>query len=93
MKKKLISILLIVAAIGLSVFSWIFLPDNVAVQVRIDGQTSNTLPKVLAISVPLGLSIVGSVMNLTSKEEKNKKGYILSAVGIAILVLSLLGNI
>ena len=92
MKKKWISILLVAAAIGLGVISWLLLPDVVAVQVGIDGKITNTLPKVLAVAIPFGVSVVGSVMNLISKEETNKKGYILSVAGIAIMVLSLLVN-
>ncbi|MDD6468264.1 MAG: DUF1648 domain-containing protein [Erysipelotrichaceae bacterium] len=91
MKKNLISMLFIVVAIGLGVVSWFFLPDVVAVQVGIDGKITNTMPKVLAIAIPLGVSIVGSAMNLTGKET-NKKGYILSVVGIAILIVSLFFN-
>ena len=92
MKKNLISILFVVAAIGLGVISWFFLPDVVAVQVGVDGQITNTMPKLLAIIIPVGLSVAGSVMDLTGKEEKNIKGYILSVVGISIMVLSLLFN-
>lgn len=92
MKKNLINILLVVVAIGLSIISWFVLPDVVAVQVGVDGQVTNTMPKVLAVAIPLGVSVVGSAMNLVGKEEKNKKGYILSIMGIAIMVLSLLFN-
>ena len=92
MKKKWISILLVAAAIGLGVISWLLLPDVVAVQVGVDGQIINTMPKLLAIAIPVGLSVAGSVINLTGKEETNKKGYILSVAGIAIMVLSLLVN-
>ena len=92
MKKKWINILFVAVAIGLGVISWLLLPDVVAVQVGIDGKISNTLPKVLAVAIPFGVSVVGSVMNLTGKEETNKKGYILSVAGIAIMVLSLLVN-
>ena len=92
MKKNFINIILMAAAIGLGVVSWFLLPDVVAVQVGIDGQITNTMPKALAIAIPLGVSVVGSVMNLTGKEEKNQKGYILSVAGMAIMVLSLLFN-
>ena len=91
MKKNLISIIFVLVAIGLGVISWLLLPDVVAVQVGVDGKITNTMPKVLAVAIPLGVSVVGSAMNLTGKEE-NKKGYVLSVVGIAIMVLSLLFN-
>ena len=68
------------------------LPEVVAVQVGFDGKVSNTMPKVLAVAIPFGVSVVGSVMHLTGKEEKIGKGFILSVAGIAIMVLSLLIN-
>lgn len=91
MKKNFINILLVIAAIGLGVISWLLLPDVVAVQVGFDGQITNTLPKIPAVAIPLGVSLVGSVMNLTGQKEK--KGYILSVAGIAVMVLSLLFNL
>ena len=91
MKKNSISILLVIAAIGLGVISWLLLPDVVAVQVGFDGQITNTLPKIPAVAIPLGVSLVGSVMNLTGQKEK--KGYILSVAGIAVMVLNLLFNL
>lgn len=89
MKKKIINIVLVIVAIGLGVISWLLLPDVVAVQVGFDGQITNTLPKLSAVAIPLAVSVVGSVMNLTNNEEKSIKGYVLSLIGIAIMVLFL----
>lgn len=65
MKKNWINIIFVIVAIGLGVISWLLLPDIVAVQVGVDGKITNTMPKVLAVSIPLGVSLVGSAMNLT----------------------------
>ena len=92
MKKKLIGILLIAAAIGLGVVSWMLLPEVVAVQVGFDGKVTNIMTKVLAVAIPFGVSVVGSAMHLTGKEEKIGKGFILSVAGLATMVLSLLIN-
>ena len=89
MKKKIINIVLVIVAIGLGVISCVLLPDVVAVQVGFDGQITNTLPKLSAVAIPLAVSVVGSVMNLTNNEEKSIKGYVLSLIGIAIMVLFL----
>ena len=70
MKKNWLSIVLIVAAVVLAVFSWRCLPDVVTVQVGLDGRATNTLPKMAAIVIPLGLSLVGSLMSLTAKRER-----------------------
>ena len=92
MRRKIVSMILIVIAIGLGVCSWFLLPEVVTVQVGLDGQPTNTMPKLLAIAVPVGVSVVGSVMHLTIREKKNTKGFVLAVVGIAILILSLLFN-
>ena len=92
MKKNLIPIALAVAAIILGVLCFFLLPDVVAVQIGADGQASNTMPKVLAIVIFLGVSVLGCVMNLTGKEENRKKGYVLSVLGIALMVLTLFFN-
>ena len=92
MKTKVISSILIVAAIGLGVISWFLLPDVVAVQIGLDGQVSNTMPKALAVAVPMGISIVGSVMNLISRDGKNSRGFLLSLLGLTLMAVSLLVN-
>ena len=92
MKKNWVSVALIVAAVVLSVISWILLPDVVAVQIGMDGQASNTMPKAFAVVIPLGISVAGSVMNLKSDGENTKKGFLLSLTGIVVMVLCLLFN-
>ena len=90
MKKKLISAFLLLAAIGLGICSWFLLPKATAVQVGLNGQATNTMPKLLAI--PAGISVAGSVMNLTNTKENNKKGILIAIVGIAAMILTLLFN-
>ena len=92
MKKNWLSIVLIVAAVALAGFSWRCLPDVVTVQVGLDGRATNTLPKMAAIVIPLGLSLGGSLMSLTAKEGQNNRGMVLALAGLAVMALSLLLN-
>lgn len=92
MKKKIISIVLIMIAVGLSICAWSMLPPVVAVQVGFDGQVTNTMPKLAAIAIPLTISVAGSVVNLTNKENGNSKGFVLGIVGIAVMLLTLFAN-
>ena len=87
-----ILIFLIIIAIGLGICSWFLLPDVVTVQVGMDGQVTNTMPKLLAILIPLGISAAGSVINLTDKKENSFKGFVLALVGIAAMLLTLFFN-
>lgn len=88
MKKNTIQIVFIFLALGLAIVSWFFLPDVVAVQVGLDGQVTNTMPKLFAIMIPLIISIAGSV----TMTKENKKGMVLSFAGILILIVSLIFN-
>ena len=92
MKKNLISIVIMMIAIGLGICAWFLLPEVVAVQVGMDGQVTNTMPKLLAILIPLVISAAGVVMNLTNKKENSMKGFVLSLVGIAVMLLTLFFN-
>lgn len=92
MKKNWISIIIMMIAIGLGICSWFLLPEVVAVQVGMDGQVTNTMPKLLAILIPLVISAAGVVMNLTNKKENSMKGFVLSLVGIAVMLLTLFFN-
>ena len=92
MKKKWINILFIVAAVGLGVCSWVLLPAVVAVQVGFDGQVSKTMPKLLAVIIPAGLTVLGAAINLAGQGEKKRNGYILAVAGIAIQLLCLFVN-
>lgn len=57
-----------------------------------NGQATNTMPKLLAIIIPLGISAAGSVINLTNKEENSVKGFVLALVVIAAMILTLVFN-
>ena len=92
MKKNLISIVIMMIAIGLGICAWFLLPEVVAVQVGMDGQVTNTMPKLLAILIPFVISAAGVVMNLTNKKENSMKGFVLSLVGIAVMLLTLFFN-
>ena len=92
MKKKWLSLMLLIIAMGLGICAWFLLSDTMVVQVGFDGQATNTMPKLLTILVLVGISAAGSIMNFTHKKEQGGKGLILALVGIAAMILTLLFN-
>ena len=94
-KQTIIAIIGIVVSAALAVLSYILLPDTVAVQLGIDGSTSNTMPKLFAIIIPTALGIGGALSVLLSKNQnKNwQKSIIVSAVGIVVFVFMLAVNL
>lgn len=93
MKKNGFSMILLIVAIGLGICSWFLLPEVVAVQVGMNGQATNTVPKLLAILIPLGISAAGVVIHLTNREENGAKGFVLTLVGMAVMLLTLFINL
>ena len=89
MSKKIISTVLFIVALCFCVFSFVVLPDNVVVQFGFNGEATNTLPKLMALLIPLVISALGLYMNLKSDENK---GVVLQIVGILAFILTLLFN-
>lgn len=85
MWRKVLSIILIVAAAALSIFLWFRLPEKVVSHYGLDGKPSQTTPKVLAIGLPLVLTVVGAVLNLTDRTASGKKALAASIVGLIVM--------
>lgn len=90
--RKTISIVCIAVAVILAVVSWFLLPDLVVTQFGMDGQPSNYMSKAMAILIPLAVAGIGGAFGLTSDEKRAKKGIILSAIGILVMIVSLVIN-
>ena len=66
MNKKLFGIGCAVLGLVLAAISMMVLPDTVGVQIGLDGNISNTMPKFLAVLIPFIISVVGiAVMVIT----------------------------
>lgn len=89
MSKKIISIILTVTSLCLCVFSFITLPSQVVVQFGFNGEATNTLPKLMALAIPLFISALGLYTNIRSDENK---GIVLQIAGMLAFILTLLFN-
>ncbi|MGM9942154.1 MAG: DUF1648 domain-containing protein [Bulleidia sp.] len=91
MLKKIPDIILVIITLILAVISWFLLPDTPAVQIGVDGQITNTMPKLSAIALPVVISFSGTVIHLIGKQSRSK-GYALSLIGIVVLIVTLFFN-
>lgn len=91
MSKKILLGIIIVISLGLGIYGYMVLPDMVTVQIDISGNPSNIYPKILAVVLPILLSIGGGLGYYFSKE-KEKKYLILSVIGLLISVITLIFN-
>lgn len=88
--KKILPIILVLAALGLAIAGYILLPDVVAVQIGLDGQVSNAMPKLFAVLLPFALSAITAFMYYKT----GKGGHIAaSVVGILVIVFELIFNL
>lgn len=92
MKKKLISIAMLIVVAVLAVISFFALPDTVITQLSISSSRVTTMPKLSAIALPVAIGIAGTVVQLSDKGNKHK-GIIVSAVAILVLVIMLCVNL
>lgn len=92
MKKRSVVIMtsLIVVSAILAVISYLTLPDMVTVQVTLSGEAGNRMPKLLAIAVPFGLSVISALAY--GKKSENVKYLLLSLLGMAIYIITWLVN-
>lgn len=68
--------LLVLPTLAVSVAGWFLLPDELVVQIGLDGQPSNVLPKPAGLLIPLGLGALGAFL-ACSGERRRSSGWIL----------------
>ena len=56
--------LLVLPTLAVSVAGWFLLPDELVVQIGLDGQPSNVLPKPAGLLIPLGLGALESLISI-----------------------------
>ena len=86
---------LVAVAVGAShagCVRWFLLPDELVVQIGLDGQPSNVLPKPAGLLIPLGLGALGAFL-ACSGERRRSSGWILLAAAFGVAVITLLWNL
>lgn len=91
-KKTVVTVILIAAAAAVAVLSWFLLPDEVVVQIGLKGQATRTMPKLLALALPLGIAVFGAVLNAAGRRAGKTSGILVSVIGIAAMLATLLFN-
>jgi hypothetical protein len=59
--RLLITILILLLAVGMFVLGMIILPDVIVMQMKADGTVVSTMPKLIGLLIPLALSVVFAV--------------------------------
>ena len=76
--------------LALCAASWFLLPDQVALQIGLDGGLQNYVPKPVALLLPLGLGALGT--GLSVGEARRRTGLILALLAPVLLIVTLIMN-
>lgn len=90
-KDKLISAAIGAAAVALAVAAFIILPDSVAMQVSAGGTLQNTMPKAIAVALPLLITAIGLVCAVRAEEKT--KCFLIAAIGPVLQIVTMVMNL
>jgi lysylphosphatidylglycerol synthetase-like protein (DUF2156 family) len=82
--RLIVSALILLIAASLFVIGMIVLPDVIVMQIKTDGSSGTTLPKIIGLLIPLALSVVFAVMYCKDGSGKNLLVSIIGLVGFAL---------
>ena len=93
MNRKLLCIAIIILSIVIAVIGFIVLPDIVVMQLRMDGHTTNSMPKAVAVLISWALTAGGAVWQLFMKGEEKSKALSVSVIGIVVSIVTIIMNL
>lgn len=92
-KETLTGSIIIAVSVVLTVVGFLILPEELTVQIGLDGQASNTLPKLPALLIPLAMSTVFSILYMRGTEDKKSRNLIVAVIGIGAAILMFVVNL
>ena len=76
--------LLVIPLLAAAVAGWFVLPEELVMQIGMDGRPSNMMPKQFGLLIPPAVGLVGAGIASGTDKEKRLAGFITLAVAAAI---------
>ncbi|MCI8761433.1 MAG: DUF1648 domain-containing protein [Oscillospiraceae bacterium] len=83
-KRSFWPFLLAVPLIAAAVAGWFVLPEELVMQIGVDGRPSNIMPKLFGLLIPPAVGLVGAGIASGTAKEKHPAGFITLAVAFLI---------
>ena len=83
-KKRFWPFLLAVPLIAAAVAGWFVLPEELVMQIGVDGQPSSVMPKLFGLLIPPAVGLIGAGIASSTGKEKHLAGFITLAVAAVI---------
>ena len=91
--KRFWPFLLVIPLAAAAVAGWFVLPDELVVQIGVDGLPSKVWPKLLALPLPVAVGVFGAWFASDEAKEKRAGGFIVLAVAAVITVFNFAMNL
>ena len=83
-KKRFWPFLLTIPLAAASVVGWFILPEELVMQIGVDGQPSSVMPKLFGLLIPPAVGLIGARIASSTGREKHLAGFITLAVAAVI---------
>lgn len=83
-KKRFWPFLLVIPLAIASIAGWFILPEELVMQIGVDGQPSNVMPKLFGLLIPVAVGLIGAGIASSTGKEKHLAGFITLAVAAVI---------
>lgn len=92
-KKRFWPFLLVIPLLTAAVAGWFLLPDRLVMQIGVDGQPGNVMPKLFGLLIPVAVGAIGAGIASSAVKEKHLAGFITLAAAFFITGLTFFMNL
>lgn len=92
-KKRFWPFLLMIPLLTAAVAGGFLLPDQLVMQIGVDGQPSNVMPKLFGLLIPVAVGAIGAGIASSAAKEKHLAGFITLAAAFLITGLTFFMNL
>ena len=92
-KKRFWPFLLVIPLLTAAVAGWFLLPDQLVMQIGVDGQPGNVMPKLFGLLIPVAVGAVGAGTASSAEREKHLAGFLVLAVAAIITIITFTWNL
>ena len=83
-KRRFWPFLLAIPLIAAAAVGWFVLPEELVMQIGVDGRPSNIMPKLFGLLIPPAVGLVGAGIASSAAKEKHLAGFIALAAAFLI---------
>lgn len=92
-KRRFWPFLLVIPLIAAAAAGWFMLPEELVMQIGVDGQPSNFRPKLFGLVLPVALGVIGAGIACCPDKERKVSGFAVFAAAVIVMILTFAWNL